>query len=173
MSLADDLLTHAEKLLGLESRKPKQVTLRRAVSAAYYGLFHLLTGEAAALYAADPAMAARVGRTFNHNAMKKASQGFANSKLPKSLQDSGPSGVNFVVTPDLKFVAESFIALQLQRHCADYDLTKHFQKLKVKALTTQARQAFDAWDRVKATDDARLYLACFLLWETWDKEPRA
>jgi hypothetical protein len=48
MAYQDDLIQHAIFLSELNiSHEPKQVDLRRAVSAAYYGLFHLLTTEAA------------------------------------------------------------------------------------------------------------------------------
>ena len=42
MSLATDLLEQADHLARRERKRPKQASLRRAVSAAYYGLFHLL-----------------------------------------------------------------------------------------------------------------------------------
>ena len=48
MAYHDDLIQHAIFLSELNlPDEPKQVDLRRAVSAAYYGLFHLLTTEAA------------------------------------------------------------------------------------------------------------------------------
>ena len=48
MAYHDDLIEHAIFLSQLNlPQEPKQVDLRRAVSAAYYGLFHLLTTEAA------------------------------------------------------------------------------------------------------------------------------
>jgi hypothetical protein len=38
----DDLLQQALELVHSKQRKPKQASLRRAVSTAYYALFHLL-----------------------------------------------------------------------------------------------------------------------------------
>jgi len=46
MSLAKDLLDQANRLARSEKSKPKQASLRRAVSTAYYALFHLLIAEA-------------------------------------------------------------------------------------------------------------------------------
>lgn len=46
MSFADDLLTQAYHLANKERKNPKQASLRRAVSTAYYALFHLLIDEA-------------------------------------------------------------------------------------------------------------------------------
>jgi hypothetical protein len=47
MPLAHDLLEQARFLVGRERRKPKQASLRRAVSTAYYAAFHLLGTDAA------------------------------------------------------------------------------------------------------------------------------
>ncbi len=54
MSFADDLLTQAEHLANWES-EPTQAALRRAVSTAYYALFHLLIDEAVGKLERGPA----------------------------------------------------------------------------------------------------------------------
>ncbi len=46
MPLAQDLLEQARHLANREPKRPKQASLRRAVSRAYYALFHLLTAAA-------------------------------------------------------------------------------------------------------------------------------
>ena len=51
MSLHDDLLVRAEHLIHKEPRRPRQASLKRAVSTSYYALFHLLVSEASHLYA--------------------------------------------------------------------------------------------------------------------------
>ena len=58
MSLHADLLDQAEQLAQLDPRRPKQANLRRAISSAYYALFHLLAWESSAIYTAEPGMAA-------------------------------------------------------------------------------------------------------------------
>ena len=42
MALADDLLEQAQHLAMRDPKRPRQASLRRAVSTAYYALFHLL-----------------------------------------------------------------------------------------------------------------------------------
>jgi hypothetical protein len=69
-------------------------------------------------------------------------------------------------------VAKAFVSLQEARHIADYDLSRRFRRREALDFIESARQAFAAWERVRNTDDARLYLACFHLWERWDKDPR-
>ena len=56
MALSNDLLEQALHLATRESKRPRQASLRRAISSAYYGLFHLLIGEATRVLApAQPA----------------------------------------------------------------------------------------------------------------------
>lgn len=168
MSLYDDLLEQATTLATLDPRRPKQANLRRAVSSAYYALFHMLSGESAGLYAGEFGLVARICRTHNHGDMKKVSAQFGANKLPKALQPRAA----YSTPADLKVVADAFVSLQQARHEADYDLTRTFTRTEAIDIVDQARNAFAAWERVKKSDDARLYLACFLLWDRWDKEPR-
>jgi uncharacterized protein (UPF0332 family) len=46
MAYHDDLLQQALQPVHKEPRNPKQASLRRGVSTAYYALFHLLISEA-------------------------------------------------------------------------------------------------------------------------------
>jgi len=46
MAFGDDLLEQAQHLANRERKEPRQASLRRAVSTAYYALFHLLISEA-------------------------------------------------------------------------------------------------------------------------------
>jgi uncharacterized protein (UPF0332 family) len=169
MSLPADLLEQAERLAQLDARRPKQASLRRAVSSAYYALFHLLTSEASALYALEPGLAARINRTFSHSDMKKASQWIGNGKLPRAVQSPGGS---YTTPPELKTVADAFVSLQQARHEADYDLSRTFRRQEALNFVQSAREAFAAWEQIKRTDDARIYLACFHLLKRWDEEPR-
>jgi hypothetical protein len=169
MSLHDDLLELAEELARLDPRRPRQVNLRRAVSSAYYALFHLLTAAASALYAGELGLAARINRTLKHGDMKKASQMIANHRLPRALQ---PPGGGYQTPTHIKAGADAFVILQPARHEADYDLTTEFSRGEALDLVQKARDAFEAWEKAKRTDEARVYLACFQLWKQWDEEPR-
>ena len=169
MNLHDDLLDQAQQLAQWDPRRPKQVNLRRAVSSAYYALFYLLSLGTSALYAVEPDLAARINRTLNHGDMKKSSAMIGNDKLPRAVQS--PRG-GYTTPADLKTVASTFVKLQEARHEADYDLTRTFRRQEVLDFVQLARQAFEAWARIRKTDDARLYLASFLLWKRWDEDPR-
>lgn len=172
MSLADDLLEQAEMLVKREPKHPKQASLRRAVSSAYYALFHILAGDAARLFGGligrtDKATVGRLIRTFDHKGLKDASKAVASSKLPNALQtDEGA----VPLSSDLQLVAKVFVDLQEARHEADYNVGQDLNQEEAQSHVRDARKAFVAWARVKDTADARIFLACFSLWETWNKK---
>jgi len=55
VAIHHDLLDQAEHLAAKEPRKPRQASLRRAVSATYYAIFHLLVNEAVVRFVKGPA----------------------------------------------------------------------------------------------------------------------
>ena len=126
--LSHDLLTLANRLLTLEPGRPKQATLRRAISTAYYGVFHFLVEQATSELVGGRADLARVraviSRKFSHTTMgglcRKVSgvQGSWPKPVDEHFGKNQPA-----VPPDLGTVARSFVALQEERHKADYNLT--------------------------------------------------
>ena len=175
MSLPDDLLEQAVHLAGRDPRKPRQASLRRAVSTAYYALFHLLIEEATGLLTATPGVAFAMGRALSHGEMLTVSQEFVQGHLPQSLarqggplfaQAAGPAGAA------VKRVAATFVLFQQKRHEADYDRAKSFTRSEVKQWLHRAQEAFTDWGEHRRSEPARLYLACLLLWDRWDKPPR-
>jgi hypothetical protein len=71
MGLAEDLLQQAWYLAKKERKTPRQASLRRAVSTAYYALFHFLVDEAVGKW--DIARQRSVlARPFEHGKMNKS-----------------------------------------------------------------------------------------------------
>ena len=72
--LGRDLVVQAGMLARCEPGRPKQATLRRAVSTAYYGLFHFLIEESTALLfgaaQGDIPFRQLAARAFIHTKMK-------------------------------------------------------------------------------------------------------
>ena len=143
MSFPRDLLDQAAHLAKREPRKPRQASLRRAVSAAYYALFHLLI-EAAVSNWKRPGQRPRLARAFEHGWMKEAAK--------KVLSRS-----------DLKTVAAAFVSLQEERHSADYDSERIWSRQEVLRLVDLASNAFRAWSRVKESIEAQDFLLSLLL----------
>lgn len=152
------LLAQAEQLSGGGTGRPRQSDLRRAVSTAYYALFHLLTQSGAAVVHRSAPLRALLARHFEHRDMKNASRGFAEGKLPAILQSIT------AIPADLSTVAKTFIELQDARHLADYDTSREasFSRQDVEEVLERTRQAFDAWERVRPTPAGELYLLAML-----------
>jgi hypothetical protein len=86
MALADDLLEQANHLANHEPKRPRQASLRQAVSTAYYSLFHLLISSAISQWK-SPRQRAQMARGFEHTAMKDASKKIAGTTLRCSKLD--------------------------------------------------------------------------------------
>lgn len=168
----DDLLDQADDLLVADPRRPKQANLRRAVSSAYYGLFHFLIEETAILVvgASSETRALRqlVGRGFNHTAMKSASLEMRKATPTDLLKPFWPQ-YRVSSSQKLQDVARTFVELQQERHRADYDLSQPFTRDEARALVSQARDAFENWNALKQNDRelARFYAMCLLNWNNW------
>ena len=168
MSLHADLLEQARHLLRKEPRRPKQASLRRAVSAAYYALFHLLVHESSKRLISGTAqerLRALTARAFEHGTMKKASRAFASGGLPPNLQSILPHGV----PAEIQEIADVFVGLQNARHSADYDVTLKLTRNETREFVGQAEGAFEAWQIVREDPVARVYLAALLLWRQWNR----
>ena len=165
MSLHGDLLEQARHLANRERRRPKQASLRRAISTAYYALYHLLVAETTRILIRNVAPKNRFARAIDHTNLKSASRAFANpqpNQLP-SLTGGAP------VPPDLEIVANAVIELQEARHEADYNVDQRFSRVEVNNLITQAAAAFQAWQRVRTNPIAHNYLAALMLWKNWNR----
>lgn len=108
--------------------RPRPVWLRRAVSTAYYALYHELCREAAAhlLPSAAPADQFRLARSFTHVALKETCEWIA-ERRGKPPQHASTL-IAALRTTDIKDVSEAFCDLQEARHDADYDHLAPFEK---------------------------------------------
>jgi hypothetical protein len=165
MSLYRDLIEQAQHLATRERGKPKQASLRRAVSAAYYALFHLLANEGTLRFIPNSPerLRAQAHRAFAHGEMKNACEQIAKSSNVLLALLALP------LEAELKIVAEVFVELQQQRHLADYDLSQSFNRIKVLGIVTKANSAISAWGRVRNTPNANVFLAALLLNSRWNR----
>ena len=160
MSFADDLLTQAEHLANWEGNEPTQAALRRAVSTAYYALFHLLISDGVA-YCGDKQLAATLARIFEHGSMKSASD----TKVAEinGLFDPKPPGEPLrTVAYHIHNVAETFGQAQNNRLDADYNLSREWQSDQVLLLIEGVEPAFASWDIVRTEQAAKDYLFSML-----------
>lgn len=163
------LLAQARHLALRERKKPQQDSPRRAVSTAYYALFHCLVGDASRSLAPSH-LAAIVARAFDHGEMKEACKPFASSNLPALLTAaSQPGGVP--VPPALRDVAQAFIDLQEARHRADYT-DQTWARSEALDDVTKAETAVATWNglRPKHGQPTQPAVHLFLVWLLFQKK---
>lgn len=158
-----DLLAQAKELVALDPGRPRQVSLRRAVSAAYYALFHRLIAFSVQNVVGVAGLSAAIGldmsRWFNHGQMKTVSAWFSKrGKIPPKVSSLlGYSAGASVVPGDLDSVASTLTLLQEERHRADYDLGYRLSRTQANQLVTQVELAFQQLESVAADPVTKLY----------------
>lgn len=106
-----DLIKTATELVEVADGKPRQSNLNRAVSTAYYALFHTLAHCCADMMIGGPSAVRskpawrQVYRALEHGPAKNACQNGDITKFPQEIQD----------------FANLFITMQAKRHAADYE----------------------------------------------------
>jgi len=168
----NELLAQADKLLRPAKGKPTQADLRRAVSSAYYALFHFLIEEATlsivgTARAKEP-LRQLVGRGFNHTAMREASAEVFKG-TPRDLLKPFWPRYSVSTNATLQSLARLFVILQQQRHRADYDLSQPFALKEADALLQEARRAINNWETLKKNDSeiAQFYALSLFCWNNW------
>jgi uncharacterized protein (UPF0332 family) len=167
--LADKLLDHASRLL---KSQETEADLRRAVSASYYAVFHLIAAAVGsqASPASPPGLGDRIQRVLEHRAMKNAMESFRTRESCARL--SANIGISCEFSRDLAEIAKAYGELQDARHLADYDVADSDGTVGLAWASDcfeKARRIFEAWDRTQSMDEARLFLATLMFGARWAK----
>ena len=162
MSYPNHLLEQAEHLARREKNKPRQASLRRAVSTAYYALFHLLIDEATLNWRRID-QRALLARLFEHGKMKAASDK-QRSECKRYLNSNPPPapGADLDCVRHLHLVVDTFSQAQEQRHRADYDNSKTWTRADVLNLIDHVNTAFQSWHQIRDENTAQAYLISLL-----------
>ncbi len=140
----------AKKLAAGKRQKPKQADLRRAVSTAYYAMFHCFAKMCAdkmvgatKVLRSNPAWC-QVYRSLGHGEARSAiKQNQIMEKFPNAVQD----------------FADTFISLQEKRHDADYNPMLRLRRSEVNIEIASAENAIRDLKTVPASD-----LKAFAVW---------
>jgi uncharacterized protein (UPF0332 family) len=168
--LSADLLKQARTLANLDARRPKEASIRRAISTAYYAFFHFLLDEATGILVGtgpnDKTMRHLLSRCFGHGRMASACTTIVglvkNPKSASPLYDPfRPSIQN--QGSDLDVLAKTFIDLQEHRHRADYTLGARYTRAQALKSIADVEGAIRAWNRIKNADPRVLQLVALML----------
>lgn len=158
MPQPSELLCVARSLAG----RPTDASLRRAVSTAYYAVFHaVLRSGADRFFGASrsgEAGYALIYRAYDHGRMRRGCEDVSRATL--TLQQRSLFG-RPTFDPRLRDFAISFIRLQVLRHQADYDPRVTFSQSAVTAIIDEAERAIASF--ATAPDDERSDLLALML----------
>ena len=142
-----DLLGIAAQLadgLGEGSRgRPRQTELSRAVSCAYYAMFHAL-----ASCCADTMMGATPSRRPN----QAWRQTYRALEHGRSRQQCSNRGMMSLFPHSIQNFGEHFIEMQRLRQLADYDPLTEFSRSQVKQLVEETADMIRRFESVDTTD---------------------
>lgn len=146
-----ELLTVARNLVDRNPGTQIESDLRRAITTAYYAVFHLLITAAMNNIVKDVAFRPRLGRIFQHGQMKN----FCTEYLARKNTDKG--------TAELRQIAEALKQLQEARLKAEYDGTTNVIHVDAEALVEQAEAAFSVWLTAEVQPTATYFLQDLLI----------
>jgi uncharacterized protein (UPF0332 family) len=157
--------------LQAEERTLSQADIRRAVSAAYYALFHLLVEAATDLLCPKQpsGLQARFRRAFLHSGMKVVCKQFEAGRI-LNMSPEMRDLFTEPIEPELLNVAKAFRDLQAIRHSADYDLDTPISGDDAKIQLRKADHAFRDWQAIQTTNNAKAFLTALLLHRHWKRE---
>jgi hypothetical protein len=139
----DHLLEQADRLIApAAGGAPRQADLRRAISTAYYALFHTILTEVADMFAGrtqrHTPRYALVYRSIDHKVLRELCEHLVKSTPPQRYASHVPRGG---FGPDLVAVANAVLDLQEKRHLADYDPLFRARTLDTTLAISTARAA--------------------------------
>jgi hypothetical protein len=154
MAYHDDLLAHALALV--HAQPQSEVSLRRAVSAAYYAVLHLLIFEATDHWD-NQRLRTALGRAYDHGLMKTTSNRILESReFPYTNE-------NPQVVRMLRDIAQGFSQLQEDRHFADYNLMKPLDPDDALRQVKIAENIFLTLPKIKTEHIVQEYLTLLLV----------
>ena len=160
MAYADELLELAQDLANLHPQQSHQASLRRAVSTAYYALFHLLISEATANWN-RPELRGALARVFDHGPMKQAADKKV-SELNAYFKAKPAEGPERTVAYHLYNVADVFAQAQYHRNEADYNTGREWDVTEVLLHIDGIADAFNSWNVIREEAAAQAYLVSML-----------
>ena len=134
--------------------------MRRAVSTAYYALFHLLISEATSSWV-KPELRGVLARVFDHGPMQQAAVRKV-SELNSYFSKKPPEGRERTAAYHLYNVADVFTQAQYHRNEADYNTSRQWEPTEVLLHIDAIADAFKSWSIIREDPGAQAYLVSML-----------
>ena len=166
-----ELLDQAKRLIANRAKGPTDADLRRAVSAAYYAVYHDRVRQASLVCLPGGPGADDLRRVFargdSHGQFREISQKVGGDVgcWPAWMRGA-PAGSPFSVPTGLRDSCRLFVELQTLRHAADYDPGRQMGPTEVLSVIQKARESIDKLAADRETPAGRFYLTAAPLWGT-------
>ncbi len=165
--LHEQLLEQASHLIKRDPTRPRQASLRRAISAAYYAIFHCLVAAATAQLVGTTArlrlLRSVLARSFTHTGMARICQTFAGAGTPPKYLK--PLLEKVIASHELRRVAKTFRDLLETREEADYAPYFSVSRTEAELLVDRSAKAIQTWERIPDDLLRRTFLLALLLGE--------
>jgi uncharacterized protein (UPF0332 family) len=159
----NDLLEQAHHLANREPKRPKQASLRRAVSTAYYALFHLLSTETSKNWR-RPDERSTVARMFEHGSMARVCT-IKRDELAAYFKTRPSASHELEVLRNIHLIASTFVFMRQHRETADYDSSVRWTRTDALEKIQSVEAAFESWNAVRDDHEAQNFLVTLLLRE--------
>lgn len=148
----EHFLDQAERLIASSGRgAARQADLRRAISSAYYGLFHAMVAAAADAFVGRTKRASLeyglAYRSVDHRTLRELCAEVVKPRMTSRYRRYEPENG---FGADLKFFATAVVELQLSRHEADYDPLVRLKRSDALLALGSARTAVQRFNRASA-----------------------
>ncbi len=164
----DKLLEAAGRLAPIDGARgrPPYTAHRRAVSTAYYAVFHAITDRVvqATFFETDTAFQRKVRRWIQHGDIKTVA--IWTSQIQGTRQDTPPAHIKTLLVPsegrthideDTVVIAEGFLELNEKREQADYDHDAVFTRPDTLDLMELARRVIATTEETQSDEAKRFF----------------
>jgi hypothetical protein len=157
----EHLFAQADRLIATRAGRPRQADIRRAISAAYYGIFHAILTAAADQFVGvtnrDRSQYGLVYRSVSHQWLRDLCREVQKPTLPTKLQHYAPSNG---FGPNIVAFGAAVLELQQKRHDADYNVMIRMNRSDATLAITMARAALTRFKKASALGEWHFLFSC-------------
>ena len=143
MLYVKSMIDTSKQLARLDKRKPRRANLSRAVSTAYYALFHCLAQNCAD---------SLVGRSHSNRSTRAWNQTYRALQHGDARKRCQRKGIIRRFPQDIQEFAKIFCEMQIQRHQADYDPHVPLHRSEVAGEIDRVKRCIDRFGKVSLKD---------------------
>lgn len=148
----EHLFEQADGLVATQAGRPRQADVRRAISAAYYGVFHAIITQGVNLFVGATNQNSKnyglAYRSVDHAWLRELCREVQKPTLPNRYRLYEP---NNGFGPNIQAFAIALVDLQEKRHVADYDITATMRQSDAVLAVKTARAALRRFSKASKT----------------------